>query len=183
MKKLLTDIELDFYELKCLLEYLDKSPEDKQLFRVTARSLVHLSQRVEKLREEFGQHYVAPASISEAGNEPSPLQELVVEETEKVLDEAVEAAPAEASQFSQAEELEPLAPTQMYRALSLNDVFRYSRELFSNDTSRLKAVMGKMEELGAYEQAIAYLAEKVDCNLDAVAYQDMDDFLKAYFKN
>ena len=70
----------------------------------------------------------------------------------------------------------------MFRALSLNDVFRFSRELFGGDTNKLKEVVTEMERLGGYEQAVGHLATQVSCKTDDLAFLDMDDFLQRYFK-
>ena len=70
----------------------------------------------------------------------------------------------------------------LYRALSLNDVFRFSRELFEGDSNKLKEAVAEMEKLGSYEQAIGYLSGIVSCNIEDYAFQDMDDFLQRFFK-
>ena len=207
MKKLLTDIELDFYELKCLIEYLDKNQGDTQLLKVAKRSLDNLTKRIGALNETFTSSFVmppippldkelitpdpigfqkqevkSPEPILEDSRIDSKQQELAVEETDTVKTNQPEVVD---KTVSLGEQSVPtlMESSAMYKAFSLNDVFRYSRELFGNDKARLKQVVAEMDRLGGYEQAMGYLVTQVDCSLDDFAFQDMDEFLKAYFKN
>ena len=206
MKKRLTDIELDFYELKCLLEYLDKNPQDQNIYKVTKRSLKNLTSRMSELELGFEgkyevDHLDTPQSVAPAQPEEvlvaapiienvlsSQVQEPVV--AAKNMDELIPNVKA----IAEAGDLEPpkdavketTSPAPevgaMFGALSLNDVFCFSRELFGGDTDQLKEVVSEMELLGSYEQAIGHLATQVTCKTDDLAFLDMDDFLQRYFK-
>ena len=206
MKKLLTDIELDFYELKCLLEYLDKNPQDNRLYKVAQRSLYHLTDRMSELKKGFDETYVdAEADIVEAKQEVkakvdvfTPLREAepIIEQTSKEadfilpeLDVEEEATTEVVEEIAKVVEEPAPKPTisgiesgVMFRALSLNDVFRFSRELFKDDSQKLKDAIAEMERLGSYEQSIGFLSTVVECPLDDFAFQDMDDFLKRFYK-
>lgn len=190
MKKLLTDIELDFYELKCLLEYLDKNPEDSNLFKVAERSLNNLSERMGELKKEFA-HYKAveslqketPVVIDRVDEKPFVKKKEDLTTSESINCEEIQ---KDSDVVKQEEILQGKVMTpesgSMYRALSLNDVFRYSRELFDGDSNKLKEVVAEMENLWSYEQAVGYLSTVVSCSIEDYAFQDMDDFLQRYYK-
>ena len=187
MKKLLTDIELDFYELKCLLAQLSQNKEDTQLLRVAQRSLANLNQRIGVLNEEFTQHFAESNQLQVRPQEPQKRIEEVAKESANKMPPPIpssEVSKQAASPTADVAELGAVSPSPspMYRSLSLNDVFRYSRELFGGDTTRLKQVVAEMDKLGGYEQAMGYLVTQISCNLDDYAFQDMDEFLKSYFK-
>lgn len=211
MKKLLTDIELDFYELKCLLEYLDKNPNDARLHQVAQRCLNNVTTRMSELQKGFDETYVlGETTVSPIKEASSRVEVLIqeVKETPKVVVQApikkeeeedlsfVEgksepelAAPISSTpELKEVESVEEVAEAvnpevgDMYRALSLNDVFRFSRELFHGDSNKLKEAVREMERLGSYEQAIGFLSTVVECSLDDFAFQDMDDFLKRFYK-
>lgn len=206
MKKLLTDIELDFYELKCLLEYLDKKPNDSRLYKVAQRSLNLLVTRMSELQKGFDNTYVNMESIvADVPLDANPIEDISASlKQDKLVEDktdtkSVEEAHANVLVKKESKQLTPVVedhsvvesavvdeltaePGVMFRALSLNDVFRYSRELFSGDTKKLKEVIAEMERLGSYEQSIGFLSTSVDCSLDDFAFQDMDDFLKRFYK-
>lgn len=211
MKKLLTDIELDFYELKCLLEYLDKNPNDARLHQVAQRCLNNVTARMSELQKGFDETYVlGETTVSPIKEASSRVEVLIqeVKETPKVVVSAPiikeeedlsfvegksepELAAPIISSIPEIKEVESIEETveaikpevgDMYRALSLNDVFRFSRELFHGDSNKLKEAVREMERLGSYEQAIGFLSTVVECSLDDFAFQDMDDFLKRFYK-
>lgn len=198
MKQLLTDIELDFYELKCLLDYLDKNPLDEALHQVASRSLKNLSNRMDELNKEFVSLYGEKSNRS-----CQPLSQMNTSEIEscsleekKCLDELgskeddvevvndLEESEIVEKKLGLNADIAESTPSKgsLYRALSLNDVFRFSRELFEGDSNKLKEAVAEMEKLGSYEQAIGYLSGIVSCNIEDYAFKDMDDFLQRYFK-
>ncbi len=206
MKKLLTDIELDFYELKCLLEYLDKNPQDQNIYKVTRRSLKNLTSRMSELESGFDQKYSAEPIVAVDRVAPTQPQEVLVAapiietvlssqiQEPVVATKKVEELIPNVKSIAETGDHEPakeevneisstgFEPGTMFRALSLNDVFRFSRELFGGDTNKFKKVVTEMECLGSYEQAVGHLATQVTCKTDDLAFLDMDDFLQRYFK-
>ena len=200
MKKLLTDIELDFYELKCLLDFLDKNPNDKTLYKVAARSLHNLKGRMNELENGFQSSY-PKYNIEETISEP--VVETTVEKIEAVT---VEPKVKEEPIKEDTKDLEPdkseveeivvktkkvitqkdetaavKESSALYKALSLNDIFRYSRELFDGDTNLMRKTFSEMDHLGSYEQAIGHLVNTTSIDTEDLAFQDLDEFLKRYF--
>lgn len=57
MKNILNDIELDFYELKCFLDFIEEKPQDKKLQKIALRALNNLSLRVTDLKADFESKY------------------------------------------------------------------------------------------------------------------------------
>lgn len=66
-------------------------------------------------------------------------------------------------------------------AISLNDSFRFSRELFGGDTELMNRVIEQISVMGSYKTAVAFLSSKVELNEDKEAVNDFLELLKKYF--
>ena len=63
-------------------------------------------------------------------------------------------------------------------AISLNDSFRFSRELFGGNTDLMNRVIEQISVMSSYKTAVAFLSSKVELNEEKEA---VNDFLKKYF--
>ena len=66
-------------------------------------------------------------------------------------------------------------------AISLNDSFRFSGELFGGDTELMNRVIEQISVMGSYKTAVAFLSSKVELNEEKEAVNDFLELLKKYF--
>ena len=66
-------------------------------------------------------------------------------------------------------------------AISLNDFFRFSRELFGGDTDLMNRVIEQISVMSSYKTAVAFLSSKVELNEEKEAVNDFLELLKKYF--
>ena len=66
-------------------------------------------------------------------------------------------------------------------AISLNDSFRFSRELFGGNTDLMNRVIEQISVMGSYKTAVAFLSSKVEINEEKEAVNDFLELLKKYF--
>ena len=66
-------------------------------------------------------------------------------------------------------------------AISLNDSFRFSRELFGGDTELMNRVIEQISVMGSYKSAVAFLSSKVELNEEKEAVNDFLELLKKFF--
>ena len=66
-------------------------------------------------------------------------------------------------------------------AISLNDSFRFSRELFGGNTDLMNRVIEQISVMSSYKTAVAFLSSKVEINEEKEAVNDFLELLKKYF--
>lgn len=66
-------------------------------------------------------------------------------------------------------------------SISLNDSFRFSRELFDGDSSLMNRVIEQISVMSSYKAAMAFLSSKVNINEENEAHNDFLELLKKYF--
>ena len=66
-------------------------------------------------------------------------------------------------------------------AISLNDSFRFSRELFGGNTDLMNRVIEQISVMRSYKTAVAFLSSKVELNEEKEAVNDFLELLKKYF--
>ena len=196
-QKLLTDIELDVHELKYLMESFSKE-STQTLSELLKRSILRMQERSEQLSEEISAVPVeaSPSPVAEAETEESdtfvaepepPVVEETIEEEEEepVADESV----TEESVFIEDEVSKPtvlgesikLSAGGLRQSISLNDSFRFSRELFGGDTDLMNRVIEQISVMSSYKTAVAFLSSKADMNEENEAAIDFLELLKKYF--
>jgi hypothetical protein len=138
MQALLNDIELDVQELKCLIQSMltDTNP----VLRIVAKRNIHqMQERLDALTKLLDDTFV----ITPAEHVASDIVEKTTES--EVISESVAEVPVEATHVSDiaipasqilAERIKPA--TDLQHAISLNDSFRFTRELFAGDATRMK---------------------------------------------
>lgn len=66
-------------------------------------------------------------------------------------------------------------------SISLNDSFRFSREIFGGDPELMNRVIEQISVMSSYKTAVAFLASKVSVNEENEAMTDFLELLKKYF--
>ena len=72
--------------------------------------------------------------------------------------------------------------SDLRKAFSLNDRFRFRRELFGGDEARMNRTIGDLNELHSYEASVAYLSDELKWNIDDPAVADFLLLIEKRFK-
>lgn len=207
-QKLLTDIELDVHELKCLMESFSKEPS-KTLSELLKRSIAHMQGRLDELSQEIdsveisdlsipvtkntvvGEEQETVDSVSEPVVVQSPESIVVDEKTvveEPVKEESVVYVVEEEPVIAKNETSKPTVLGESIKltaglrhSISLNDSFRFSRELFKGDTDLMNRVIEQISVMSSYKTAVAFLSSKVEIDEEKEAVVDFLELLKKYF--
>ena len=162
MQALLTNIELDIQELKYLMDAFSREP-NAALREVLKRSILQMRARLDQLLLELDiEEEVLP--------EMDPVSPVNIQIDEKVQ---IPSTPI------LGERIRPAA--DLRRSISLNDSFRFSRELFNGDNEQMNRVIEQISEMSSLETAVAFLGSKVDVNEENEAMADFMEILKKYF--
>ena len=198
-QKLLTDIELDVHELKYLMDSFTKEPTPT-LSELLKRSITRMQGRLDELQQEVDAvQVISPSAVEEtageedevAGSEvdsPSIIQSLesvVVKEDEEeeiiVAEPVVETVVKEEEPKSAVLGESLKLSAGLRHAISLNDSFRFSRELFGGDTDLMNRVIEQISVMSSYKTAVAFLSSKVELNEEKEAVNDFLELLKKFF--
>ena len=191
-QKLLTDIELDVHELKYLMDSFTKEPTPT-LSELLKRSITRMQGRLDELQQEVDAVQVTSESVvvkeDEEGEiivaEEKPVV-VVTEEGKKEEPTIVEEPVVEAV----VKEEEPKSvvlgeslklSAGLRHAISLNDSFRFSRELFGGNTDLMNRVIEQISVMSSYKTAVAFLSSKVELNEEKEAVNDFLELLKKFF--
>lgn len=111
--------------------------------------------------------------------EPSVIEELsVIEEPVVEISAPVEVEPEnKPSVLGESIKL----TESLRRAISLNDSFRFSRELFGGDVELMNRVLEQLSVMSSYKTALAFLSSKVNLNEESEALNDFLELMKKYF--
>lgn len=69
----------------------------------------------------------------------------------------------------------------LVKCLSLNDSFRFSRELFDGDTGRMNTLLQQVSEMSSLDNAMAFITAHLNVEEDNETYMDFIDLIKKYF--
>lgn len=191
-QKLLTDIELDVHELKYLMESFSKEPT-QTLSELLKRSIERMQGRLDELSQEVDAVEVSSlSSVIIQSPEPVVVEEdeegdsLISEEKPVITEEVpvVEEEPIiekkEESKSAVLGESIKLA-AGLRHSISLNDSFRFSRELFKGDTELMNRVVEQISVMSSYKTAVAFLSSKIEIDEEKEAVVDFLELLKKYF--
>ena len=67
------------------------------------------------------------------------------------------------------------------RSISLNDSFRFSRELFGGSMERMNHVLQQIGEMHSLDAALVFLSSKIKVEEENEAKADLVELLKKYF--
>lgn len=205
-QKLLADIELDVHELKYLMDSFTKEPT-QTLSELLKRSVARMQGRLDELSQEIDS--VELVSLSSFVVEETVVKENETIAQEKDASVIIQSpkpviAAEEAAAEEEEEEEEPVieeAPliikkeepknavlgesiklaAGLRHSISLNDSFRFSRELFKGDTDLMNRVIEQISVMGSYKTAVAFLSSKVEIDEEKDAVVDFLELLKKYF--
>lgn len=203
-QKLLADIELDVHELKYLMDSFTKEPT-QTLSELLKRSVARMQGRLDELSQEIDS--VELVSLSSFVVEETVVKENEITAQEKdasVIIQSPKPVIAAAAAEEEEEEEEPVieeAPVIIKKEepknavlgesiklaaglrhfISLNDSFRFSRELFKGDTDLMNRVIEQISVMGSYKTAVAFLSSKVEIDEEKDAVVDFLELLKKYF--
>mgnify|MGYP007097666921 CR=1 FL=1 len=201
-QKLLADIELDVHELKYLMDSFTKEPT-QTLSELLKRSVARMQGRLDELSQEIDS--VELVSLSSFVVEETVVKENEITAQEKDASVIIQSPkPVIAAAAEEEEEEEPVieeAPVIIKKeepknavlgesiklaaglrhSISLNDSFRFSRELFKGDTDLMNRVIEQISVMGSYKTAVAFLSSKVEIDEEKDAVVDFLELLKKYF--
>ncbi|WP_279101522.1 hypothetical protein [Bacteroides acidifaciens] len=201
-QKLLADIELDVHELKYLMDSFTKEPT-QTLSELLKRSVARMQGRLDELSQEIDS--VELVSLSSFVVEETVVKENEITAQEKDASVIIQSPkPVIAAAEEEEEEEEPVieeAPVIIKKEepknavlgesiklaaglrhfISLNDSFRFSRELFKGDTDLMNRVIEQISVMGSYKTAVAFLSSKVEIDEEKDAVVDFLELLKKYF--
>ena len=198
-QKLLADIELDVHELKYLMDSFTKEPT-QTLSELLKRSVARMQGRLDELSQEIDSvelvslsSFVVEETVVKENEtiaqekdasviiqSPEPVIEAAAEEEEPVIEEAPVIIKKEEPKNAVLGESIKLA-AGLRHSISLNDSFRFSRELFKGDTDLMNRVIEQISVMGSYKTAVAFLSSKVEIDEERDAVVDFLELLKKYF--
>ena len=160
MQALLNDIELDVQELKCLIQSMltDTNP----VLRIVAKRNIHqMQERLDALTKLLDDTFV----ITPAEHVASDIVDKTTESevTSQILAERIKPA------------------TDLQHAISLNDSFRFTRELFAGDATRMNEVVRLCGEASSLDEAMSVFMSTVQPDEENEAAADFIELLKKYF--
>ena len=164
MQALLNDIELDVQELKCLIQSMltDTNP----VLRIVAKRNIHqMQERLDALTKLLDDTFV----ITPAEHVASDIVEKTTES--EVISESVAEVPVEATHVSDI----------AIPAISLNDSFRFTRELFAGDATRMNEVVRLCGGASSLDEAMSVFMSTVQPDEENEAVADFIELLKKYF--
>ena len=129
---------------------------------------------------------VEPVLEPETRPEPKPEEPVMpkVEEPAPVVVAEPEPKPVEspaASKISLNDVIEKKSLTDFRKAISLNDWFRFKRDLFKGNEEAINATVQALNGIGSYEEAIAYLNEHARWDPDDPTAADFIKLLEKRF--
>ena len=205
MQTLLDDIELDIQELKYLMQVLatDANPTLKVVAKRNIQQMRARLDALQKLLDETPVEVVAipeapvvPVVIPEPAAAPEPVKTTPVEEPVVVeITKPVEIVSPKPESTSKPES-EPSAiissaspilaeriklVTDLRHAISLNDSFRFAREIFGGDTARMNEVIRQLGAAPSLEKALELFSSTVNPDEENETVVDFIELLKKYF--
>ena len=205
MQTLLDDIELDIQELKYLMQVLATNA-NPTLKVVAKRNIQQMRARLDALQKLLDETPVEVVAIPEAPVapvvipepaaapepvKPTPVEEPVVVEITKpveIVSPKPESTPKPESEPSAiissaspilAERIKPA--TDLRHAISLNDSFRFAREIFGGDTARMNEVIRQLGAAPSLEKALELFSSTVNPDEENETVVDFIELLKKYF--
>ena len=177
MQTLLNDIELDVQELKYLLQAV--SAERNPALRIVAkRNIRQMKTRLDALQRLLDRKSAEEMPVVETPVVALPDAERPVA-GDKVTDQDAAQSPVMFSSSILAERIKP--STDLRHAISLNDSFRFVRELFGGDAAKMNAIVVRLNEASSLDKAIEIFTSEVRPDEENEAAVDFMELLKKYF--
>lgn len=210
MQTLLTDIELDIQELKCVMQAVAQGG-NPALREVARRNIRQMQARLDELSRllDGGTAGEAPAgTVSDAAAavlsaEPKVYETPVVKTVEEPVPTPIiepelqtpsvgpasgdEPSPVSVEATVQPQQVTPILgerirpATDLRHAISLNDAFRFTRELFKGDGARMNEVVEQLGNAATLDEALRIFYSIVAPDEENEAAADFVELLKKYF--
>ena len=113
-------------------------------------------------------------ACQQAAQDEDPQRAPAVEASGKVI-------PAERPGLFLNDLLEKKNFSDFRKAFSLNDRFRFRRELFGGDEARMNKVINDLNDLHSYEDSVTYLNNELKWNIEDEAVADFIKLLEKRF--
>lgn len=119
-----------------------------------------------------------------------PVREIIIEKPEIITPSAKPEKPAEAPHKTITTEkqgvflsdlLEKKNLSDFRKAFSLNDRFRFRRELFGGDEEKMNKAITDLNDIHSYEESVAYLNNELKWNIEDEAVADFIKLLEKRF--
>lgn len=153
------------------------------VLRIVAKRNIHqMQERLDALTKLLDDTFV----ITPAEHVASDIVEKTTES--EVISESVAEVPVEATHVSDiaipasqilAERIKPA--TDLQHAISLNDSFRFTRELFAGDATRMNEVVRLCGGASSLDEAMSVFMSTVQPDEENEAVADFIELLKRYF--
>lgn len=196
--KEIEELELDLKELKFLLQ---EAKGDANLTPVIKRHIGRFIINLEELRDKLPSQEtneslltkteaVSVEEINLVIEESAALEETVpaskvIEPIEAILPKAVIEEKKEiltnttSSSTVLGEQLKPAA--ELSKGLTLNDTFRFSRELFNGEKDELNRALQEISKMNSMDEVTSYLSSQIEWDEENDAVKDFVELLKKYF--
>jgi hypothetical protein len=136
---------------------------------------VVIAAAAETAAEEAAEAAAAAAAEEEEEEEGKKEEPVIVEEP--VVETVVKEEEPKSAVLGESLKLS----AGLRHAISLNDSFRFSRELFGGNTDLMNRVIEQISVMSSYKTAVAFLSSKVELNEEKEAVNDFLELLKKYF--
>lgn len=154
-------------------------------------SIGRMEQRLDELQNKFaelnkllqtGTRFQTPEAVvrQEIVEEREPIptrQEVKITEPSSAPVHVSEEQPSPSAILG--ERIKPA--TDLRHAVSLNDSFRFTRELFGGDAARMNRVFAELNAAVSFEEAIALFQKEVPVDEENEAVVDFVELLRKYF--
>jgi hypothetical protein len=77
------------------------------------------------------------------------------------------------------EQLKPAA--ELSKGLTLNDTFRFSRELFNGNQDEMNRALQEISRMSSFTDVVSYLSSQTAWDEESDAVKDFTELLKKYF--
>lgn len=198
-KRDLEDLALDLEELLLLLKEVETR---KELVPVAERHINRLMKTLEAIKENF---YISTDNVPVSDDkviatldeenlteeESITIEEEVIspqiieqyiepfEEQDQTTEIKEEASPIIRSATVLGEQLRPAA--ELSKGLTLNDTFRFSRELFNGDKDEMNRALQEVSKMNSLADVTSYLSSQIEWNEENDTVKDFIELLKKYF--
>ena len=172
LQELEKELELDIQELKCLMNSYALN-SDSILIELLRRNILQMQKHSGQFLQilESNSMQLPPETVENA-----PQQELLEAETCKVEKPIEKEEP-------QSEEEDNNNNGRQKLTLTLNDSFRFARELFHGDNESMSYMLEQITAMPTYETAMELTMEKLDLEKDKEVFNDFTEVIKQYFRH
>lgn len=167
-QSLLTDIELDVQELRYLIDALDKE-HNQALCEIAKRNVLQMRSRLDTLYEEL---LISPETAPFIEPQEQKEEEIISRSESEVKLPEKNVTPLFVSN---------ILKKDLRHSISLNDSFRFTRELFGGDGERMNRIVEKVDAMTSYDEAVSFIESEITLDEANDAVADFMELLKIRF--